>query len=167
MLATVWALTLLVVMLNVPDCDPDGMVKELGTDAAELFDPIATEYPLVGAGPFNVTVPSDVPPPVSPAGFREKPVTDGASTASATPTEVEPYVAVIFGSDCCPTAVVCTVKVAADDPAAITTVEGTVAVLRLLASPTVTPPVGALPRITTVPVHDAPPTTGFGFSDTL
>jgi hypothetical protein len=85
----------------------------------------------------------------------------------ATPTEVEPYLAVTFGSDCFPTGLVWTENVAAEDPGAIATVEGTMAVERLLVSPTVNPLDGALPRITTVPVQEAPPTTGSGFRVTL
>lgn len=164
--AAAWALTLVVVTVNVPDCDPAGMVNELGTVAATLFELKARAYPPVGAGPFTVTVATDFPPPVSPAGLRVRLETDGGMTVSATPTETEPYVAVIFGCVCCATGVVCTVKVAADDPAAITTEEGTVAVLRLLVSPTVSPPAGAAPRITTVPVDEAPPTTVFGLNET-
>ena len=65
------------------------------------------------------------------------------------------------------TALVLTVKVALVAPAATVTLEGTLAaVVLLLESATIAPPVGAGPLSVTVPVEDRiPPTTFVGFSE--
>jgi hypothetical protein len=64
------------------------------------------------------------------------------------------------------TAVVLTVNVALVAPAAIVTVEGTLAtVVLLLESATCAPPVGAGPLSVTVPVEEFPPVTLAGFNE--
>jgi len=67
------------------------------------------------------------------------------------------------------TLVVLTVKVAEVFPAAIVTVAGTVAELRLLDNVTTIPPVGAGPLISTVAVEFLPPATvaGLRVSETI
>ncbi len=60
------------------------------------------------------------------------------------------------------TAVVVTVNVAVELPAATVTVAGTVALDEFDASPTLVPPAGALPLMVTVPVEEFPPTTVVG-----
>ena len=65
------------------------------------------------------------------------------------------------------TAVVETVKVAVELPAATVTVAGTVALARLEVSETEIPPVGADPLRVTVPVELVPPITVFGESETV
>ena len=63
-----------------------------------------------------------------------------------------------------PTALVVTVNVAVVDPAKTLTLAGTcAAVVLLLVSPTVAPPVGAAPLSVTVPVDELPPVTLVGF----
>jgi hypothetical protein len=64
------------------------------------------------------------------------------------------------------TAVVVTVNVALELPAATVTLRGTVAAALLLDSDTTMPPVGAAPVKVTVPVEGLPPTTLVGFNDT-
>jgi len=59
-----------------------------------------------------------------------------------------------------------TLNVAVVLPAAIVTVEGTVAALELLLREMMTPPVAAVPLIVTVPVADVPPTTVDGATET-
>jgi len=62
------------------------------------------------------------------------------------------------------TALVLTVKVALVDPAAIVTLEGTVATdVSLLESVACAPPDGAGPLRVTVPVEESPPVTVVGF----
>ena len=64
------------------------------------------------------------------------------------------------------TALVLTVNVVLVAPAAIVTLEGTLAtVVLLLESATCAPPAGAGPLIVTVPVEEFPPITLVGFSE--
>ena len=64
------------------------------------------------------------------------------------------------------TAVVVTVNVALELPAATVTLRGTVAAALLLDSDTTMPPVGAAPFSVTVPCDVLPPVTVVGFSVT-
>ena len=64
------------------------------------------------------------------------------------------------------TALALTLNVVLVAPAAIVTLDGTVAAaVLLLESATVAPPVGAAPLSVTVPVEEFPPVTVVGFSD--
>ena len=63
------------------------------------------------------------------------------------------------------TALVLTANVAVVAPAAIVTLEGTLAAPLLLESATCAPPVGAGPLNVTVPVEEFPPATLAGFSE--
>jgi hypothetical protein len=61
----------LVVTVNVAVVEFAGTATLLGTCAAEvLLLESVTTAPLAGAGPFRVTVPVEVFPPVTVAGFR-------------------------------------------------------------------------------------------------
>src|SRR6478672_9510380 len=65
------------------------------------------------------------------------------------------------------TELVLTENVAVVAPAATVTLAGTcAAVVLLLVSPTVAPPVGAAPLSVTVPVDELPPVTLVGFTET-
>lgn len=59
-------------MVKEPVVEPAGIEILEGTDAREvlLLDSVIMAPP-VGAGPVNVTVPVDVPPPVTDAGFND------------------------------------------------------------------------------------------------
>jgi len=69
---------------------------------------------------------------------------------------------VIVDSESVPTAVVVTVNVASDWPAATVTVVGTAVAVPVLLTETTKPPTGAGPVIVTVPVLDVPPITDDG-----
>jgi hypothetical protein len=113
--------------------------------------------PPVGATPLRVTVPVELAPPVTEAGFSVKPVRVGGSSVTVVVTEVPPQVAIIVEdfSEAVPT--VETAKLAELWPERILTLTGTFTPARLLLRSTVAPPEGALPLRLTVPVTDAPP----------
>jgi uncharacterized membrane protein len=80
---------------------------------------------------------------------------------------VVPYVPEIVEVVVVETALVVTLKVALDNPAAIVTLAGTcAAVVLLLERVTTAPPVGAAPLSVTVPVDPLPPTTLAGLTVT-
>ena len=62
--------------------------------------------------------------------------------------------------------IVCTVKVAVVDPAAIVTLAGTNAAAPVVHSSTAMPPAGAAALSVTVPVDDVPPATLVGLTET-
>jgi len=78
------AATGLVMMVNVTLVLRAGMVTVAGTVAAEESAVSDTTRPPLGAGPFKVTVPLEELPPVTPAGFRERPVIAGGFTVRIT-----------------------------------------------------------------------------------
>src|SRR3989454_10164604 len=69
MVAEVDAATALVVTVNVVLVAPAGTVTLPGTVAAVLLLDRVTDAPPAGAGPFSVTVPVELPPPVTVVGF--------------------------------------------------------------------------------------------------
>jgi hypothetical protein len=77
--------TIFVVTLKVALVAPAGTVTPLaGTLAAALLLESNTTAPPLGAGPFSVTVPVDVPsgPPITLVGFKVSEDTIGGSTVS-------------------------------------------------------------------------------------
>jgi hypothetical protein len=85
-------------------------------------------------------------------------------TVSAAVRFTPPYDAVMVADVVAATALVVTAKVALVDPAATSTVAGTVADPLSLVSPTVIPPAGAAPLKVTAPVDAVPPTTVVGLT---
>jgi len=160
----VFAPTVRVVIVKVPDVAPAATVAVAGTVAAEvLLDVNATDRPPAGAALPIVTVPVEIVPPVTDVGFTDRAVTIGGLTVRVAVLFVVPVAAVITGLDTVPTANVVTVKVAVVWLAGTTTEVGTVATpVRLEVRFTVVPPVGAGPLIVTVPVEGDPPVTGVG-----
>jgi len=59
-----------VVIANVPDVEPPGIVSVAGTVAAALLEVSVATKPPVGAGPVSVTVPVEEFPPTSEVGER-------------------------------------------------------------------------------------------------
>jgi hypothetical protein len=69
----VFAMTGLVVIVNVAEVAPEGTVTAAGTCATfVLLLDRATEAPPAGAGPLSVTVPVELAPPTTVAGVRVK-----------------------------------------------------------------------------------------------
>jgi hypothetical protein len=81
MVSDVLVLTGLVVIVNVAVVPFPAMVTLAGTCAAAvLLLESVTIAPAAGAGPFSVTVPVDVPPPRTDAGFTVTEVSTAAVT---------------------------------------------------------------------------------------
>jgi hypothetical protein len=131
-----------------------------------------TTAPPVGAAAVNVTVPSELVPPVTLVGFKE---TEEIVTGIATGLTVKgalallvPKVAVMVTGVTVVTAVVVTENVAVACPAATVTLAGTAATgVLLLPSVTTNPPFGATPVSVTVPVDPVPPVTVVGLNETV
>ena len=162
------AATGIVVTVNVAVVDPAPTVTLAGTVAAALLLDNVTAAPPVGAAPLNVTVPVEVVPPVTLAGFKltvDTFTANGGFTVNVAPC-VTLYVPEIVTGVEELTELVVTVNVAVVDPAPTVTLAGTVAAALLLDSVTAAPPVGAAPLNVTVPVEELPPTTVAGLTET-
>lgn len=122
-----------------------------------------TTAPLVGAAPLRVSVPVDVPPPVTVLGFNVSDVKEATDTVSVV-VRVVPNTAVMVTDVEDATPLVVIVNVALVEPAAINTLAGTCAADVLeLESDTVAPPAAAAPFRVIVPAELFPPTTEVGF----
>ena len=157
-----------VVTVNVAVVEPAATVTEAGTVAAAVVLELRlTVRPPVGATELIVTVPVEVPAPVTDVGFNESAVTVGAVIARLAVVLTPANVAVIVAEAFAATAVVVTLNVAEVDPAGTVTVAGTVAEALFDASAMEIPPVGAAALIVTVPTEATPPTTLVGLRVTL
>jgi hypothetical protein len=152
--------TALVVTVNVVLREPGGTVADDGTCVAEVLLLVSeTTAPVGGAAPLSVNVPVEGNPPVTALGFKVSDVKEAAETASVV-VLVFPYTAVRVTGVEAATPLVVIVNVVLVLPAGIVMLGGTwAAVVLLLCSVTVAPPVGAAPFRVTVPVEAAPPTT--------
>jgi len=145
---------------------PAATVTVAGTVALFPLAVRATLKPPVGAGPLIVTVPVEVLPPRTVAGFNERAVTTAGLTVSVAAALLAPRTALMDGVVAAATPVVVTWKVAEVEPAVTVTVAGTVADGSLDESVTVvSAAVG--PLSVTVPVEEVPPVTVVGFSATV
>src|SRR2546430_1664460 len=170
MVAEVDAATALVVTVNVTLVAPTGTVTLAGTVAAELLLDSVTCAPPAGAGPFNVTVPVELPvealPPVTVVGVTpgEGRRTGCGVTGALARGGARGVVDVPVAEVDAPTALVVTVNVPLVAPTGTVTLAGTVAAVLSLDSVTCAPPAGAGPSSVAVPVELLPPVTVVGFT---
>jgi hypothetical protein len=163
-------LTGVVVIGNVDEVLPAGIVTlpAVGTWAAEvLLLCKVTSAPPAGAAPFRVTVPVEVFPPTSAAGFNPSDDNTAAFTFKVAFLVTVPYVAEITTGVFVATGVVVIVNVVEVLPAGIVTlpVAGTCATEVLLLCRVITaPPAGAAPFRVTLPVEVFPPTSVAGLN---
>jgi len=152
-----------VVTVNVVLEEPAGTVTDAGTVAAEvMLDDSVTTVPPVGALAFNVTVPVDVPPPITLVGFKLIPVNPGMLSVRVLFSEKPLYVPVIVTGVLTATLLVVIEKVVWVAPAGMVTVPGTTAFALFDVNVTAAPPAGAAAGMTTVPVTVVPPSAGSG-----
>lgn len=74
--------TFFVFIINVTDVEPAATVAEAGAIAADCPTESATFKPPLGAGAFNVTLPSELLPPLTEVGVRMMACTVGGSTVN-------------------------------------------------------------------------------------
>lgn len=157
--------TVVVVTLKVAVVAPAATVTVAGTDAEALSEARLTVTGLPAAAtPESVTVPVEVAPPTTVAGFRATDVSVGARIWRFAELVPPDRVAVIAAVVSAATGVVAMLKLALVAPAATVTVAGTVAFGLLEARLITVPPAGAAFAILTVPVEPTPPTTGDVFT---
>jgi hypothetical protein len=142
---------------------PGATVTEAGTIAAAVL-PLARETttPAVGAGPFKVTVPVELVPPITVVGLRPRLDNTGALTVRIACLVLPAYDAVITGDVFDATGDVVIGKAALVCPDRTVTLAGATAAGLLLVRLTTMPAAGAAGLICTVPVDDVPPVTVVG-----
>lgn len=156
----VTAETVSAVTLKVFDVALAATTTLAGTVAPAVFELWrATVSPPVGAGPFSVTVPVEELPPTTLDGLSAIEAGAGARTVRDADRVTPEYVPEILNVAVEAAAFVVTVNGAEIAPAAIVTLDGTVAEVFALESVTVAPPPGAGPDSLAVPVTGVMPTT--------
>jgi len=132
-----------------------------------MLDDKVTTVPPVGAWPLNWTVPVELAPPTTDAGFMVTEYSAAGLRVSDAVFDAPLKVAVMTADSVAVTPVVVTVNVAVELPEATVTDAGTFASAELLERLTTAPlaPAG-WPRVT-VPVEFAPPKTVVGLSETV
>ena len=157
-----------VVIVNVADVAPAGIVTDAGTRARVALLLLSVTVVAVVDARLSVTVPVELVPPRTDVGFRLSAlnVIGAWLTVRVAVFVTAPAVAVMTALVVALTAVVVTVKVAVDAPAATVTDEGKAAATLSLDRLTTTPPVGAGEPSVTVPVTFVPPLTAVGLTAT-
>ena len=163
----VW-FVVVVVIVNVADVAPAGIVTDAGTRARVALLERSVTVVAVAAAWLSVTVPVELTPPRTDVGFKLRAlnVTGAVLMVNVAVLVTIPAVAVIVADVAALTAAVVTVNVAVDAPAATVTLAGTVADALLLERLTTIPPVGAGEPSVIVPVAFVPPFTAVGFTET-
>jgi len=162
-----------VVTVKVALVAPAGTVTLAGTVAAAALLDSDTTAPPLGAALVRVTLPCELPPPVTLVGLSVRLLRLAAGGGGGTGVTVSVlvrlaplYVPVSVTLVFAPTALVLTVKLALLAPAAIVTLAGTLATAGLLLeSVTTAPPDGAAAVKLAVPVAAFGPTTLLGLTD--
>jgi hypothetical protein len=155
-----------VVIVNVALVLRAGTVTEAGTPAADELPLSDTTTPPLGAGPLNVTVPWEMIPPTTLAGFAESVFNAAGSTVSVAVFVTPLKTAEIVTGVELATGVVVIVNVALVLRAGTVTVTGTSAADGVsLLSDISTPPIGAGAASVTVPLELVPPGTLAGLTD--
>jgi hypothetical protein len=169
--ATVVAVTVLVVIGNAADCEPCGTVTLAGVDAAGWLLDSATGKPLSHTAIDKTTAPVALPPPVTVEGLVTRFVRigegGGVNMLSVVVFVTPLYLALIVTATLVVTGEVVMAKLADDAPCAIVALAGTDTTLgSLLVKDTNTLP-GAGAFTATVPVDPLPPVTADGFAVTV
>ena len=99
-------------IVNVAEVFPAATATEAGTVAAALLLDSFTVIPPVGAAPFKVTAPVEVPPPATVEGLTEIDDKPGGFTVRTADFETDPRVPVIVAVFTVATGLVLTVKLA-------------------------------------------------------
>lgn len=166
MLAEVMEATGVVKIANVAKFWPAATLMVAGTVAAVWLLEIETTMPAEPAGPLRVTVPVDELPPWTLAGLSVSDDREGALMVNVADAEEPDNVALIVVVAASLTGVVVTVTVPELCPAAIVTLDGTIAAELEELKATVIPPGPAGPLSCTVAFDEDPPTTAAGFNVT-
>ena len=164
---SVWALTAVVVTVNVPVFWLAATVTVAGTLASALLLNRLTTTPPVGAGPAKVTVPVEGLPPMTVAGLSASDWTVVGFTVRVALCVAAPSVPFIVAITAADTGVVAMVNPVDLDPVATVTLVGRLALVLLEVKPIASPPVGAGPVRLTVPIDEVPPITDVGETVTL
>lgn len=173
MVAAVVVAGAVVVAVKVALVAPAATVTLTGTVATAALLDSATTAPPVGAALVRVTLPCELPPPVTLVGFSTTLLRLAAGggggtgvTVSVVVRLVPSYVPVSVTLVFAPTALVVTLKLALVAPAATVTLAGTLATAGLLLeSVTTAPPAGAAAVKLADPVAAFGPTTLLGLTD--
>jgi len=159
--------TATVVIVNVTEEVPAGIVTVPGGFALVLLEERLTVAPPGGAGSLSVSVPVLDVPPMTELGETVRVLGTGGVRVTIVETDVEPTVAVIVAGVDTETSDVAIEKVVDVAPAGTVTVAGTVALLLFEVRLTRAPPVDAAPVRVTVPVDCVPPWTLLGEAEML
>ena len=169
--AEVFAETAVVVIVNVADVAPAGIVTDAGILARVALLERSVTVVAVAAARLSVTVPVELSPPRTDVGLSVSVLNATAATAGFTVSVVVLLTprddAVITAGTLATTDVVVIANVAVLAPAATVTDAGTTAAAELLVTVTTTPPAGAGEPSVTVPVAAVPPLTLTGLTLTV
>ena len=126
MVAEVVLVTFLVFAVNVAEFLPAGIDTEIGTVASDEELASLMTIPPAGAGPVSVTVPVELEPPATEAGFNVKEESPAGSMERVALADPKPMLALMVAVVSAFTALVFTTKTTLELPAGTVTDEGCV-----------------------------------------